>query len=155
MKIIPFFMIFIFINGCVINESMTKERQNISIQKALLDIGIGINSLKKQLNEDKNVLGVYIDTIDVDLNLSGTENKDGKVTLSAEPISLKSLNKSLLSGDLSNGYAQSLSSGSTIKIKFLSVNGYNLKKAEIEKDYNIQTYKAQLEASQKDQKEKK
>lgn len=129
----------IFLIGCshLITATNDKNRlvnkQETSIEEGLKQIGIGIGEMKKALNQSGTEAGLYVDTIDLDLILSSTQNEHGQLVLGVNPIDFKSLSKNSAKID-TDIYKEIIDSrNNTIKIRFKSTNFYNLEMVKLDK----------------------
>ncbi|GAA5003321.1 hypothetical protein GCM10023206_06900 [Acinetobacter puyangensis] len=121
------------LSGCMssqINRNYKETRQDISVEDALPQIAIGIANMKKNLDAESVKAGVYVDDIQLEINLSANASKDGKLGIAADPLSLKSLSKSVFSFDASQDTKIEDLRGSKLVIKFKSANQYNLEYLE-------------------------
>ncbi|MDC9817215.1 hypothetical protein PS357_15980 [Acinetobacter nosocomialis] len=98
----------------------------ISVDEALPQIADGIVAMKNRLDADNVKVGVYVDDIELEIALNANATKDGKLTIAADPLSLKSLSKSALSFDASQATKIEDLRGSKLIIKFKSANQYSL-----------------------------
>lgn len=119
--------------GCTafqINKGQQETREIISVDKALPQIAEGIVAMKNKLDADNVKAGVYVDDIQLEINLNANATKDGKLGIAADPLSLKSLSKSTFSFDASQDTKIEDLRGSKLIIKFKSANQYNLEYLE-------------------------
>lgn len=128
-KTLPIFLAISVLTGCAMNPNSTARLVNkneVSVESALVDVGKGIGGMKLALDGQGAKTGIYVDSIDLDLVLSATQNENQKLTLGLNPIDLTSLSK--ISGNLSAEEYKAIvdSRGSTLKIRFKSANSYNL-----------------------------
>lgn len=116
------------LSGCAMNpnnKAALVNKNEVTVESALRDIGTGIGEMKKALDERNSKAGVYVDSIDLDLVLSTTSDEHGKLTLGLNPIDFKSLSK--IKGSLDSEIYKSLvdNRNSTVRIRFKSINTLN------------------------------
>ncbi|MDS7968128.1 hypothetical protein RMB12_13975 [Acinetobacter sp. V117_2] len=138
--------------GCTsfqINKEQQDTRKMISVDEALPQIADGIVAMKTRLDADNVKAGVYVDDIELEIALNANATKDGKLTIAADPLSLKSLSKSALSFDASQATKVEDLRGSKLIIKFKSANQYSLEYLDKLKGLVDVTEKASSESSDK------
>lgn len=138
-------IVFLGLQGCQTTKNLDPEN-NISVQKALLDISDGVAQMKDNLDKKKTVMGVYIDEITVNLALSGKAVDGGEAGISVDLANIKSLSKSPFSIEAGTEYSRELGKGSTITIKFANIAGLDLKNRMLDKEYLTELYKADVAA---------
>ncbi|MFI8011596.1 hypothetical protein ACIF8R_15660 [Acinetobacter sp. ABJ_C4_1] len=138
--------------GCTsfqINKEQQETRKMISVDEALPQIADGIVAMKNRLDADNVKAGVYVDDIELEIALNANATKDGKLTIAADPLSLKSLSKSALSFDASQATKVEDLRGSKLIIKFKSANQYSLEYLDKLKGLVDVTEKSSSESSDK------
>ncbi|WP_347017428.1 hypothetical protein H2788_08905 [Acinetobacter seifertii] len=138
--------------GCTsfqINKEQQETRKMISVDEALPQIADGIVAMKNRLDADNIKAGVYVDDIELEIALNANATKDGKLTIAADPLSLKSLSKSALSFDASQATKVEDLRGSKLIIKFKSANQYSLEYLDKLKGLVDLTEKSSSESSDK------
>lgn len=67
--------------GCGLIAPSPVQPSDITVEKALTSVGDGLAGFKKQLDQNDMKLGLYVDTINIELDLTTDKKGDGKLSV--------------------------------------------------------------------------
>lgn len=69
------------LSGCGLFSSPPVHASDITVEQALVSVGDGLSAFKKKLNANDMQLGLYVDTINLELDLTTDQKGDGKLSV--------------------------------------------------------------------------
>jgi len=121
------------LTGCIspqYKKDYAETRNAISVENGLPQIATGAVAMKKVLEDNNQQIGLYMDTLTLTTSLNANGEKGTKLGMSADPLDITSLSKSIFKAEGSQETKYSDLRGSVLTINFKSVNQYNLERLD-------------------------